>query len=42
MIEDIERESEGEIEKSREARKAISKLTFEMFKNRLNKEVNNG
>lgn len=39
MIEDIERESEGEIQKSREARKAISKLTFEMFKNRL--EVSN-
>jgi len=41
MIEDVERESEGEIIKSKQARKAISKRTANMFKNRL-KEINNG
>jgi hypothetical protein len=35
MIEDVEREGEGEIVKSKEVRKAISKLTVKMFKNRL-------
>ena len=38
MIDDVERESEGEIIKSREARKAIGKKTIIMLKDRLNKK----
>jgi len=41
MIEDVERESEGEIVKSREARKSIGKRTASMFKERLKKSLNN-
>ena len=39
MIEDVERESEGEIIKSKQARKAISKRTANMFKDRLKEAI---
>jgi hypothetical protein len=36
MIEDVERESDGEIVKSKKARAAIGKKTATLFKHRLN------
>lgn len=39
MIEDVEKESDGEIIKSKKARKAISKRTAMMFKNRLKEKL---
>ena len=41
MIEDVEREAEGEIVKSREARTAIGKRTAQMFKNRVKNQMRN-
>ena len=39
MVEDVERESDGEIVKSKKARKAISKRAAKMFKERLQESI---